>query len=230
MGEEALREGLLTTIRTADLASNRLTALPAGIAAWCELQTLNASDNMLEMLPDAITKLTKLQKLTLSRNRLTALPAGLGDLSLTELKCDGNKLKSLPDTFNGKIAATLEEIDAHGNLLESLPASLCNLRMLARLFVQQNKISELKLQAQPEEGLVRLQNINAADNRITKIEPEIFQLPALSELWLKGNTIDRLVLQETEGFGGFAERRKQRLDQKIDQNVVGQVDLSMCGL
>jgi Leucine-rich repeat (LRR) protein len=225
----ALKEPM-AMLRTVDLEVNSLSVLPSNIMMWAELQSLQASDNLLESLPDAITRLPKLQKLGLSRNRLRALPEGLGDLSLKELKCDGNMLTALPDVFGGNIAATLSELEVQSNQLESLPTSFCNLRSLTRLLLQQNKLSDLRVLAQSGEGLSRLQHVNAADNKITSIEPATLRLPALSELWLKGNPTDRLVLQATEGFNEFADRRKQRLDQKIDQNVVGQVDLSMCGL
>lgn len=225
----ATKEGL-ATIRTVDLASNRLASLPPTIQNWTQLQFLNASENCLEKLPDAITKLAQLKKLLLSRNRLAVLPQTLGDLNVTELKCDGNALIGLPDTFAGNISATLEELDVSSNKLQSLPESICSLRMLVRLSLQQNKLTVLPLQSKSAEGLSRLQYINAADNSISSINSEALQLPSLSELWLKGNPMDRLALQQVPGFEEFAERRKQRLDQKIDQKVVGQVDLAMCGL
>merc|ERR1712224_631188 len=81
-----------------------------------------------------------------------------------------------------------------------------------------------------DSGLQRLKSIDAAENRISVVEEEALQLPALDELWLKGNPIDRLKLQEMAGFKEFLERRKQRLDEKINANVVGAVDLRVCGL
>lgn len=227
--EETTREGLLTSLRTVDLALNRLQVLPPSIGNWSELQALNASDNLLEMLPDAIGSLTKLQKLTLSRNKLKVLPTCLGDLPLTELKCEGNMLSTLPDVFSGIAATILEELDVSGNRIESLPESVCSLKMLTRLLVNQNRLVVLPLQS-IDGCLTRLQHVNAADNSVVEVRPETLRMPGLSELWLKGNPIDRLALQATDGFEEFATRRKQRLDQKIDSKVVGEVDLSMCGL
>lgn len=228
--DEAVKEGTLEKVRTADLARNRIVALPPTIRHWSAVQTLNASENHLAELPKEIATLTELTKLILTGNRLKQLPDTLGDMNLKELKCDGNQLPGLPDTFGGNIAATLEELDVSGNSLQSLPGSMCSLRALTRLLVQQNQLKALPLQAQSGEGLSKLQYINAADNKISSIDTGTLQLPALSELWLKGNPMDRLVLQQTTGFDEFAARRKQRLDQKIEQHVVGQVDLAVCGL
>lgn len=227
--EEALKEGVLEKVRTADLARNQIKALPPTIRYWSSLQTLNASENQLAELPKEITTLTDLTKLILTTNRLKLLPDTLGDMNLKELKCDGNQLPGLPDTFGGNIAATLEELDVSGNALQSLPGSMCSLRALTRLLVQQNQLKALPLLASGE-GLAKLQYVDAADNKICSIDTATLQLPALSELWLKGNPMDRLVLQQTPGFDEFAARRKQRLDQKIESHVVGQIDLAVCGL
>jgi len=220
----------LAELRTADLAINRMAILPPAIEVWSQLQSLNVSDNILEQLPHTISTLRQMKKLILSRNRLVALPETLGELNLTELKCDGNMLSALPDAFAGNLTSTLEELDVSNNRLQRLPQSICSLRMIVRLLLQQNTLSSLPLQADSQQDLARLQHINAADNCIDKIIQQTLLLPALSELWLKGNPMDRLVLQATPGFEKFAERRKQRLDQKIDSKVVGGVDLTMCGL
>lgn len=228
--DDATKEGPLGDLRTADLASNRITVLPPSIQVWGQLQSLNASDNLLEQLPATIAALVHLKKLILSRNRLSVLPERIAELNLTELKCDGNMLLGLPDAFGGNLAVTLDELDVSNNRIQHLPGSICSLQAVTRIMLQQNKLSELPLQARSREYLSRLQYVNAADNKINSISTGTLQLPTLSELWLKGNPMDRLCLQQTEGFSEFAERRKERLDRKIEQKVVGEVDLTMCGL
>lgn len=228
---DATRDAL-ATLTTADLSTNQLSSLPASIATWVELKLLNASDNNLERLPDQVGDLLKLQKLSLSRNKLQVLPLGLGGLPLTELKCDQNMLPAIPDIFGGPLVNTLVELDISGNRLRELPASICHLRLLARLLVQRNQLTALPLESVGGDSstLSRLQHVDAAENNIASINPGTLRLPSLSELWLKGNPIDRLELQKVDGFNEFAERRKQKLDKKIDQNVVGEVELAMCGL
>lgn len=233
--QEAIRAGgPLAALRTADVSGNALTSIPSEVGSWPDLQTLNAAGNALTQVADTLfTALPQLQKLMLSANRLATLPNSLGSSGLEELMCDGNRLSSLPDVFGGRISGTLRELDVSANSLRELPASLCELRALARLMVQKNQLVALPLKCggPAGEGLSKLEHVDAADNSICLITPETLRLSSLSELWLRGNPIDRLELQKTEGFEGFAERRKQRLDKKIDQKtVVGTTDLSMCGL
>lgn len=216
-------------VRTADLAVNLLKALPESIGNWQGLQNLLCADNALEKLPAAIGKLGNLQKMVLSQNQLCALPSELADLGkIKVLTLDSNKLgPQLSDVFAGAIAEALEELDLSNNALKDLPPSISGLRALTRLIVSKN---ELRTLPDTFGTLTKLQHLDAADNVITSIPVSLFEAPSLSELWLKGNPLDRLKLQQTPGFDKFLERRKQRLDSKIDSNVVGAIDLSVCGL
>lgn len=218
------------SVRTVDLTNNKLTALPEDIGVWEALQTLSCNQNAMKKLPAAVGELQKLQKLTLSENQLQTLPAELAQLGkLKHLALDSNKLgpRILSDAFCGNIGKVLEELDISGNELEELP-KLDDLAALQRLIVARNKLNTL---TEALGKLSSLQHLDAADNRITSVHANLFTgCISLSELWLKGNPMDRLVLQETPGFQGFLERRKQRLDAKIGANVVGRVDLTVCGL
>lgn len=222
-------ESTHAVLRTADLSENLIATLPEQISTWNQLQNLLCPNNKLERLPAAIGSLSNLQKLVLSGNQIQSLPPSLAELGkLKIIALDSNKLDGKQcDVFNGVLADALEDLDLSGNSLKELPPSLCNLRALTRLVVATNKLSTL-----PEAvgGLLKLQRLDAADNLLAAVPATVFDCPMLSELWLKGNPIDRLKLQEMQGFGKFMERRKQRIDSKIDSHVVGAVSLSVCGL
>jgi len=220
------------SLRTADLTANSLKALPEACGVWAGLSTLLCGQNQLAELPAGIGQLARLEKLTLSQNQLRTLPIELSQLGkLKTLQLDTNSLGKggLPaDVFGGNLAGVLEDLDLSGNGLEELPASISTLFVLQRLILAKNR-----LRALPDGlgRLTKLQHLDAADNLLTGL-PDGFlvSLSSLSELWLKGNQMDRLQLQETPGFEAFLERRKQRLDAKIEANVVGRVDLTVCGL
>lgn len=216
-------------LRTADLCENALVSLPEGIGIWSALQNLLCASNKLETLPAAIGELSGLQKLVLTGNQIRSLPSSLTKLGkLRILALDSNKLDpKLCNVFSDALATSLEDLDLSGNALRELPPSICNLRALTRLVLARN---ELRALPEPMDGLVKLQHIDAADNLLTSVPVSVFECSNLSELWLKGNPIDRLQLQEMAGFSNFLDRRKQRLDTKIDSRIVGAVDLSVCGL
>ncbi|CAE8625512.1 unnamed protein product [Polarella glacialis] len=216
-------------LRTADLSANLLRALPAEIGLWTGLQTLLCSENELTELPASIGQLACLQKLILSKNKLRTLPIEFSSLSKVKiLQLDGNCLgPTLPAEIFRGLSGFLEELDLSTNRLEELPSSVAELGKLVRLVVAGNRLAAL----QPElGGLGKLQFLDAAENQLTAIPAALLAGPSLSELWLKGNPMDRLQLQETPGFSDFLQRRKHRLDAKISANVVGHVDLTLCGL
>eukprot|EP00928_Gymnodinium_smaydae_P087985 TRINITY_DN72147_c0_g1_i1.p1 TRINITY_DN72147_c0_g1~~TRINITY_DN72147_c0_g1_i1.p1 ORF type:complete len:291 (-),score=62.44 TRINITY_DN72147_c0_g1_i1:20-892(-) len=216
-------------IRTADLHGNSLSSLPAEIGSWSALQNLLCAHNAISELPSSIGKLEKLQKIVLSNNQLRSLPPQIGSLGkLKILQLDTNRLSSLPVDVWAGLGGSLEELDLSSNALKDLPDSLSDLKALVRLVVAKNEIRQL---SPGFSNLTKLQHLDASDNLLQSVPAELIQgCVALSELWLKGNPIERLQLQQTPGFDAFLERRKGRLDAKIGGNVVGRIDLAVCGL
>lgn len=218
------------SFRTVDLSVNRLVSLPEGIAMWTGVQKLLCSQNLITDIPGSIGSLVSLQTMELSNNQLKSLPAEIGALGkLKILSLDKNKLgPRLPDVFGGGgLRDALEELDLSWNALEGLSPSIAELRALARLVIANNALSELP---KTLSGLVKLRYLDASNNQLRGVPSEVLEKTCLSELWLKGNPMDLHALQDLPGFNTFLERRKQRLDAKIDSHVVGKVDLSVCGL
>lgn len=218
-----------SSIRTVDLTGNSLNSLPDGIGAWTGLQNCICEQAGLSVLPAAVGKLASLQKLTLSSNKLRTLPVELSQLGkIRILQLNSNQLgPKLPEAAFGAEMKALEELELSGNLLEELPTTLGALPSLVRLLVARNKLQELPAALG---GLGKLQHLDAAENRLTGVPAAVLEGTSLSELWLKGNPMDRLQLQKTPGFDAFLERRKKRIDHKIDANVVGAINLAVCGL
>lgn len=217
-------------LRTVDLTSNWLKALPETIGSWTGCQSLLCSDNALAELPKAISQLASLQKLILSNNKLSTLPREIAMLPKVKvLQLDSNLLgpRLAADLFKGPLSESLEELDLTGNVLEEVPGSVGSLSKLVRLVLARNRLTALPTELG---RLGKLQYLDAADNHLSSIPEAIIACPSLNELWLKGNPVERLQLQAMPGFAEFLERRKQRLDHKIGANVVGRVDLSVCGL
>lgn len=224
------------TLRTADLSSNQLAKLPDTIGAWTNLQNLLCGQNFLDELPASIGQLGAVSKIVLSDNRLKTLPIELSSLGkLKTLSLDGNLLGQgvamktfSPEVFGNALCYCLEELDLSGNQFEEVPQTIARLSRLKRLTLANNRLKAL-----PGElgKLTELEYLDASENRLTFLPDGLLTgMCSLSELWLKNNPMDRLQLQKMDGFEDFMERRRQRLDAKIDANVVGRVNLAVCGL
>eukprot|EP00747_Dinoflagellata_sp_TGD_P091647 gnl/TRDRNA2_/TRDRNA2_165140_c1_seq2.p1 gnl/TRDRNA2_/TRDRNA2_165140_c1~~gnl/TRDRNA2_/TRDRNA2_165140_c1_seq2.p1 ORF type:complete len:294 (-),score=64.55 gnl/TRDRNA2_/TRDRNA2_165140_c1_seq2:52-933(-) len=228
---EGAQDDDMGKVRTVDLSVNTLKTLPDGISSWTGLQNLMCAENQLSELPAAIGSLGKLQKLDLSKNRLTELPPQLAELGkLSTLLLDANALGprlTSTDAFSGALATVLQELDLSGNAMQELPPTIGALSALTRLVIKSNKIAVL-----PDAlgSCSKLAHLDAEDNLLTAVPSCVFQQTSLAELCLRGNPMDRLKLQETPGFEMFLERRKKKIDAKIDSHVVCKTDLRVCGL
>ena len=128
-GHLKLRGRSLTAL-PAETCAIGTVALPEG-SAWWEtretLETLDASQNEIELLPDEISCLDQLRELDISRNKLTALPpaecwAPLE--SLVSLSIGHNRLSALPEGLGAHNLPPLVRLAANDNLLAHLPESL----------------------------------------------------------------------------------------------------------
>jgi len=219
------------TFRTVDLGSNALKELPGDISVWTGCQKLLCSQNAIVSLPEAIGNLTALQRLELSGNRLRDIGSALTRLcNLQILLLDGNSLgpRLLESCLGGALATSLEELDLSSNGLRELPAALATLLCLVRLVLARNELTQL-----PDslKALTKLKRLDVSDNKLVSVPAALLtECALLDDVWLKGNPMDRLQLQQTPGFETFLERRRQRINAKIDSHVVGDVNLAVCGL
>lgn len=218
--------GNFADLRTADLTDNKLSCLPEAIGEWGSLKNLLASKNSLKELPSSVGRLIYLERCEISDNVLESLPDLSALIHLRVLTLDSNRLgPMLPDVFTGMVA--LEELNLCNNSLQILPPSISSLVKLQRLKLADNQLEELP------DTLNQLRNLSYLDaghNRLSCVPKAFLEgAESLSELWLKGNPIDRLQLQKMPEFASFLERRKQRLDKKIGSGA-GEVDLTLCGL
>ena len=130
----------LSSLERLSLRKNKLTAIPADIAAlnrlvWvdlgenqltdltpavCKLPVLTQlylNDNAISNLPPDIASAKKLTYLNLDRNHLAALPAEITELpALKWLRLNGNQLTALPEKMD-RLAPTLKRLQVRGNPL-----------------------------------------------------------------------------------------------------------------
>jgi len=179
-----IKENQLAKIGSLVFASCGLTCFPKEFCLFRELETLDISDNEIEVLPPEIAALTKLQRLVLSRNRLRTFPEEV--LRLPHLHWLGlsfNHIDSLPPEIYK--LSKLQTLYLIGNKLKTLPKQISGLTELTFLNVRLNRISTLP------EGLcdLPLYSLNVSDNRISELPEDLFKLP-LEELYVAGNAPD----------------------------------------
>ncbi|CAJ0949329.1 unnamed protein product [Ranitomeya imitator] len=121
--------------------------LSAAIGSLVKLQSLDLSDNALEILCPDIGRLKSLRHLRLTNNRLKYLPPEIGKLKeLQTLDLSTNHLASLPEKLH--LCQSLRYLTVDRNFLCSVPRQLCQLASLNELSMAGNRLASLPLAAQ----------------------------------------------------------------------------------
>ncbi len=148
-----------------NLASKKLTTLPANFTEYKNVRVLNLSDNPdLDFVTalESIRQMKNLEQLILKDNMLSNVPEEIGFLkNLKKLDLSANEIKRLPPNF--RELKNLEYINLSFNLLDTLPVVL-------------TKMTGLK-------------NIEASDNYIKYLPDDIVTLPVLNKLLLSKNEL-----------------------------------------
>ncbi|KAI5101267.1 leucine-rich repeat-containing protein 28 isoform X1 [Silurus meridionalis] len=126
------------------LHSNNIAFIPQAIGNLARLQSLDLSDNALQVICPEIGRLRSLRHLRLSNNQLKCLPQELGDLmGLETLDVSMNLLRTLPEQLHQCVS--LQRLTADRNFLQCLPRQLCQLPDLNELFMAANCLRSLPL-------------------------------------------------------------------------------------
>lgn len=208
---EALdHDGRPTRVRFLNLQHNRLSHMPRSIRAFCNVHTLDVSNNRLISLSDGIvqllslevllargnqlgslslpkdmTALTSLEVLNLSGNQFNTLPPQILELrSLRVLYMGGNRLEQLPKDI-GRLEK-LEALYLGGNMLREIPAEVGSLSQLQSLVLSENRLESLPSSLS---CLRRLRSLSLHDNLLTTLPPCLVRLQNLIELSLRGNPL-----------------------------------------
>ncbi|MEE6513290.1 hypothetical protein FKM82_020829 [Ascaphus truei] len=140
---ELLKDEGLQYLERLYMKRNSLTTLVT-IGSLVKLQSLDLSDNALEILCPDIGRLKSLRHFRLTNNRLKFLPPEIGKLKeLQTLDLSTNHLVTLPEKLH--LCQSLQFLTVDQNLLCSVPRQLCQLASLNELSMASNRLASLPL-------------------------------------------------------------------------------------
>uniref|UniRef100_A0A8K9V0L1 Leucine rich repeat containing 28 n=1 Tax=Oncorhynchus mykiss TaxID=8022 RepID=A0A8K9V0L1_ONCMY len=146
---ELLKDEGLQFLQRLYMKRNSLTTLPDNLAQKLPnlielLQSLDLSDNALQVICPEIGKLRSLRHLKLANNQLKYLPPEIGALcDLETLDVSRNVLVCLPERLHQCLS--LQCLTADRNNLTSFPRQLCQLHSLNELSMAANQLTSLPL-------------------------------------------------------------------------------------
>ncbi|XP_035249518.1 leucine-rich repeat and calponin homology domain-containing protein 1-like isoform X5 [Anguilla anguilla] len=110
-------------LRVLNASNNKLLCLPEAIGQLRSLMELDISCNEITALPQHIGHLKALRELNVRRNFLCVLPEGLAELPLVKLDVSCNKVSTVPTCFRKMVH--LQSLRLENNPLQSPPAQIC---------------------------------------------------------------------------------------------------------
>ncbi|EFJ52246.1 hypothetical protein VOLCADRAFT_116284, partial [Volvox carteri f. nagariensis] len=213
----------LTALRRLGLAGNQLTQLPPGVGALTGLEGLWLHGNLIRRLPEQLGRLGGLRALSLAGNCLQAVPPGSlrGLTSLTDLTLAGNRLRSLPP---GELEplTRLRKLALNGNRLgqegeeegeeeEGEGTATATATSWLGVGSHMTGLTELMLQGNCLKRVdpaifecPALQELSLADNQLTELPPNTAAATSLTRLHLFGNRLTRLSPRQLAGLPSLA--------------------------
>ncbi|XP_072163778.1 leucine-rich repeat-containing protein 57-like [Diadema setosum] len=194
---------LAKNLRTLDLSSNKLAALPPSMGKFTVLKSLTANNNRLASLPEDIFALKKLDTLSLSRNRLTTIPPSISRLAaLKTLTLSGNGIKQFPLEISA--LRHLDVLDLSSNAITEIPSG-CGGVQAIEINLNQNQISTI---SESIADCPRLKVLRLEENclQLMAVPSKILTNSNVSLLALDGNLFEMKNFQELEGYETYMER------------------------
>jgi hypothetical protein len=150
----------------------KITALPAEIGGFKELQVLSAQGNYLSGLPKEIGSLRHLKTLSVGNNVLTSLPQEINELdSLVNLNVSYNQLSALPNQMDN--CRSLKVLDAGYNQIASIPEEVFYCHSLQAVILCSNSLDSLP---QSIGFLWNLNHLEAQNNALWTLPWQITKL------------------------------------------------------
>lgn len=174
-------------LKSLDIASLNLTALPQKLSTLSALENLDLSDNQLKTGFSNLSNLINLKELNLSGNQLMVLPVELGNLTqLTALNLSRNLLATNYEAPLNNLT-NLEWLSLENNLLENTPHNIGRFTKLVHLNLGRNLISG---NLSSILNLTNLEQLFLNHNLLKDAFPaELLQLSKLQMLSLTGNQL-----------------------------------------
>lgn len=162
------------------IRSNKLTSLPEALGKCVKLETLNAMNNVISLVPPCYEGLKNLKQINLSNNQITEFPAMFAGLK------------------------HLDMLDLSRNKITSVPASAKDL-YCTELNLNQNQISAV---AEELADCPKLKTLRLEENclQVGSIPTRILKQSVISTILIDGNLFNNKQFTELEGYEEYQQR------------------------
>ena len=162
-----------------------------------------------------------LKTISMNYNSISKFPAVFDCQKLTSIKLNHNKIKYIPEELSS--AKNLNNLEISHNLIEDFSLWLVNIESVD---ISYNMISEVP---EGEYKGTKLLCLNLSYNKeIKDIPDDLLENSNIHKLLLTGTAMKKRDLDYRESLQAYSNRRKNRMDIAVWNNL--DVDFDLCGL
>lgn len=156
----------MSKLETLNAMNNLITIVPSCYGALRNLKNVNLSNNQIVEFPTMFAGLTHLDLLDLSKNKITSIPAAAKDLYCTELNLNQNQISTIAEELAQ--CPKLKTLRLEENCLQitSIPTKILTESVISNIAIDGNLFNGKQFQ--------ELEGYKVYEERYTNVKKKIF--------------------------------------------------------
>lgn len=156
----------MSKLETLNASNNVITIIPASYASLRNLKTVNLSNNQIVEFPTMFSGLTHLDMLDLSRNKITSIPAAAKDLFCTELNLNQNQISSIAEELAQCTKLKTLRLEENCLQITSIPIKILTESIISNIAIDGNLFNNKQF--------AELEGYKVYEERYTAVKKKMF--------------------------------------------------------
>jgi Leucine-rich repeat (LRR) protein len=156
----------MSKLETLNAMNNIITMIPASYSALRNLKTVNLGNNQITEFPTMFAGLTHLDMLDLSRNKITTIPAAAKDLYCTELNLNQNQISSIAEELAQCTKLKTLRLEENCLQITSIPTKILTESVISNIAIDGNLFNNKQF--------AELEGYKIYEDRYTAVKKKMF--------------------------------------------------------
>lgn len=156
----------MSKLETLNAMNNVITMVPTSYSSLRNLKTVNLSNNQIVEFPTMFAGLTHLDMLDLSKNKITSIPAAAKDLFCTELNLNQNQISSIAEELAQCTKLKTLRLEENCLQITSIPTKILTESVISNIAIDGNLFNNKQF--------AELEGYKIYEERYTAVKKKMF--------------------------------------------------------